>query len=647
MMQVISSQPNQPPTTAHAHSSNATSGGEYGQRNTYPLEQQESISPASSRSGSPEPPTNASMCSGMGGTGGMQQPVPSATSADACMTIVHCLMCHRQGGESESFSKRAIESLVKKMKDKRDELDSLITAITSNGSHPTRCVTIQRTLDGRLQVAGRKGFPHVIYARIWRWPDLHKNELKHVKACQYAFDLKLDLVCVNPYHYERVVAPGIDLAGLSLSPSDVAGGSSSTFFTESNQQFASGASFPSANFGSSHAFGGNPQSFPAGSFPSQFSNAGNFPGGNAMPLQPGMMQPPMVPQGGSGYGPQRPSSFNPPSNAALSPGSVAFANAPRPNFQGKQTSTDVAPSVNLAMNSHPSSTGALATSSNVSVAAPLTSQPFPEYWCTIAYFELDQQVGEIYKVHSSCKSCTVDGYTDPNSTSRFCLGQLSNVHRTDASDHARVHIGKGIQLDLVGEGDVWLRCLSDHSVFVLSYYLDREAGRQPYEAVHKIYPTAGIKVFDIRLCYAEMKSQANAAIMAAQQQAAAVQGKLAQPSGSTSWNVAALAGLGVDDLRKLCVLRVSFVKGFGPDYARKSIKETPCWIEVQLNRPLQLLDEVLQSMPLNDLKPSRQFFTPAQLAPASSASAAGPASSNAPPTSVNSSNSNANPNALF
>lgn len=76
------------------------------------------------------------------------------TSNDACLSIVHSLMCHRQGGESETFAKRAIESLVKKLKEKKDELDSLITAITTNGAHPSKCVTIQRTLDGRLQVRG-------------------------------------------------------------------------------------------------------------------------------------------------------------------------------------------------------------------------------------------------------------------------------------------------------------------------------------------------------------------------------------------------------------------------------------------------------------------------------------------------------------
>ena len=61
-------------------------------------------------------------------------------------------------------------------------------------------------------------------------------------------------------------------------------------------------------------------------------------------------------------------------------------------------------------------------------------------------------------------------------------------------DTFRLHIGKGIRVECRNGGDVWIRCNSDQAVFLQSFYLDREAGRAPGDAVHKIYPQACIKV---------------------------------------------------------------------------------------------------------------------------------------------------------
>ncbi|XP_073996935.1 smad/Smad4 homolog Medea isoform X2 [Rhodnius prolixus] len=644
------------------------------------------------------------------------------TSADACLSIVHSLMCHRQGGESESFAKRAIESLVKKLKEKRDELDSLITAITTNGSHHSKCVTIQRTLDGRLQVAGRKGFPHVIYARIWRWPDLHKNELKHVKYCQFAFDLKCDSVCVNPYHYERVVSPGIDLSGLTLQSgpsrtvkdeySVVSGGTSSAIEVEDQATVQHhGPPPPQLQYhphqmqGLVNVVGGNDGGYSgAGSSAGKMDSTAPGPpmgrgrppldvrpswppppppqsqhhqmhrtsgttgspvgqtclvspadGGLAATQQPQpfyttLCQPPPVvgPRDPSSIGvtvdsqqptspaqtsgltspsPQTPSGVVPTGQSAQ-PGTPVQATASAGNgatsvdggYGGAGTGAAQATwsgytltytqSMQPPAQVHPGSAAAYWPSSggtpgsvDVGTTGLLSNQPAPEYWCSIAYFELDTQVGETFKVSSSCPNVTVDGYVDPSGANRFCLGALSNVHRTEQSDRARLHIGKGVQLDVRGEGDVWLRCLSDHSVFVQSYYLDREAGRSPGDAVHKIYPSAYIKVFDLRQCHGQMQQQAATAQAAAAAQAAAVAGHIPGPHSvggiAPAISLSAAACIGVDDLRRLCILRLSFVKGWGPDYPRQSIKETPCWIEVHLHRALQLLDEVLHTMPID------------------------------------------------
>lgn len=72
------------------------------------------------------------------------------------------------------------------------------------------------------------------------------------------------------------------------------------------------------------------------------------------------------------------------------------------------------------------------------------------------------------------------------------------------------------------------------------------------------------------------------------------------------------AGVGVDDLQRLCNLRLSFVKGWGPDYRRLDIKETPCWIQIQLHRcvpPFMVAPLSLSTLQLSGFSPVRASFT--------------------------------------
>eukprot|EP00063_Salmo_salar_P090042 XP_014064877.1 PREDICTED: mothers against decapentaplegic homolog 1-like [Salmo salar] len=141
------------------------------------------------------------------------------------------LLGWKQGDEEEKWAEKAVDALVKKLKKKKGAMEELERALSCPGQ-PSNCVTIPRSLDGRLQVSHRKGLPHVIYCRVWRWPDLQSHhELKALECCEYPFGSKQKDVCINPYHYKRVDSPGEwgEGGGDVCYPGSPGSGSSATF----------------------------------------------------------------------------------------------------------------------------------------------------------------------------------------------------------------------------------------------------------------------------------------------------------------------------------------------------------------------------------------------------------------------------------
>ncbi|KAK7930566.1 hypothetical protein WMY93_006961 [Mugilogobius chulae] len=334
----------------------------------------------------------------------------------------------RRGGEMGGEGRGRFGEEVEEEEGAMEELERALSC----PGQPSNCVTIPRSLDGRLQVSHRKGLPHVIYCRVWRWPDLQSHhELKALECCEYPFGSKQKDVCINPYHYKRVDSPVLPPVLVPRNSEFNAKHTMLPRFRNPLQQ-------------------NEPHMPQNATFPESFAQT------NPLPF------------------PQSPDARDA-SSCLHAPEEQMTQDCPQP-----MDTNLLAPPLPLE------------TNNRTTDVQPVAYEE-PKHWCSIVYYELNNRVGEAFQASST--SVLVDGFTDPsNNRNRFCLGLLSNVNRNSTIENTRRHIGKGVHLYYVG-GEVYAECLSDSSIFVQSRNCNYHHGFHP-TTVCKIPSGCSLKIFN-------------------------------------------------------------------------------------------------------------------------------------------------------
>ena len=201
-------------------------------------------------------------------------------------------------------------------------------------------------------------------------------------------------------------------------------------------------------------------------------------------------------------------------------------------------------------------------------------------WCHIAYYEMSQRIGGQY--NASRSQVIVDGFVNPSSADRFCLGNLTNIQRTPDIERVRLHIGHGVKFYHI-RGNVYAECLSDSPIYVQSPIANRMKSWHP-ATVCKIPPR---KFSSRSLAMKSLIRSLGDRFQIFDSQNFAEVLECAIQEGYAA----------VHNLTKICTIRMSFVKGWGVDYERATVTSTPCWIEIHLDGPLKWIDRVISILP--------------------------------------------------
>ncbi|CAD5226126.1 unnamed protein product [Bursaphelenchus xylophilus] len=190
----------------------------------------------------------------------------------------------------------------------------------------------------------------------------------------------------------------------------------------------------------------------------------------------------------------------------------------------------------------------------------MEEEPSP-FWCQMYYYQFDYKLNS-YRAYTN--EIIIDGLCTPANSTRFSLGIKGCVGGNEVAEKARRQIGDGCRLTRRGP-EVYLQCLTDSPLFLQCPLYAVSIG-DDQATVYRLAQPQVIQIFnDTR--FEELLD-------------------IYLKNNSTYKQLR--------DLQNMCHVRISFVKGWGSSYRRRTVTTTPCWVEMYMVHPLERLDECMR-----------------------------------------------------
>uniref|UniRef100_A0A7E4UST4 MH2 domain-containing protein n=1 Tax=Panagrellus redivivus TaxID=6233 RepID=A0A7E4UST4_PANRE len=180
-------------------------------------------------------------------------------------------------------------------------------------------------------------------------------------------------------------------------------------------------------------------------------------------------------------------------------------------------------------------------------------------WLKLKYHEFKDVCGTNFE--SSSTEVSVTGLSQMSSDSRFSIFSVSRPNRDLAVHRVRQCVKEGIRFYYEGR-NVWLDCIGPQQIFVQAP-LYAYCNSQPLSTVFRLKQGNGMPVFS----------------------AVAFDHLLKEAENIGRDSIVAI--------EQLCSLRISFVKGWGQNYASPTILTLPVWLEVHFLHAFGNVDHVL------------------------------------------------------